>query len=88
MDSSNSNFVRDGWLALLEGKEDVYQNYLKIMKEIAGQEIDPNFLARSKDDLRTDELRAVYVSSLGGSSDANGYGSLNCSGRFLRRRSP
>jgi hypothetical protein len=84
LDSGSDNFVRDGWLALLEGKEDVYTQYLKVLKEIVGKKITPDFWARSKYGLKTDELRAVCVSYLDYSSVADGGNSLDNGGRFLR----
>ena len=84
-DSSNPNFTRNAWMALLEERTDVYTNYLKMLKEIAGRDITPNFWTRSKDNLKTDELRAVYVSNLGYDSDAYGINVLNYLARFLRR---
>jgi hypothetical protein len=86
LDSGSENFVRDVWLALLEGKEDVYTQYLKVLKEIVGKKITPDFWKRQNTE--TDELRAVYVNNLDLNSGADGYNYLVINGRFLRRRSP
>ena len=84
LDRSSPNFVRDGWLALLEGKTDVYANYFKMLKEIAEREINPKFWAYSKEHSKGDDLLAVYVNSFG-YSGVVGSNFLNLSGRFLRR---
>ncbi|MBI4739510.1 hypothetical protein HY772_08295 [Candidatus Woesearchaeota archaeon] len=86
LDSSSNNFARDGWLALLEGKEDVYQNYLGVLKAITGRDIVPYFWERQNTE--KSELRAVYVDDIDSDSNAIDDSSLSYGGRFLRRRSP
>ncbi|MEK6846182.1 MAG: hypothetical protein AABY26_05455 [Nanoarchaeota archaeon] len=82
INSSSPNFVRDAWLALLEGKTDVYQDYLKVLKAASGRDIVPGFWKRQN--TTTDELRASYVVNLDGGSNAVGSNDLDGSGCFLR----
>jgi len=82
LDGSSKTFARDGWLALLEDKEDVYTDYLKVLKEIEGKDITPNFWKRQN--CSKDNLRAVYVNNLNYDSDANGNVSLGYDGCFVQ----
>ncbi len=83
LDSSSPNFVRDGWMTLLEGKTDVYNEYLSVLKAAKGTDIIPTFWVQQN--TAEDQLRAVYVSGLDDDSLAYGDCSLYSSGRFLRR---
>lgn len=83
LDSSSPNFVRDGWMALLEGDSKVYKKYVSVLKAAKGAEIIPNFWVQQN--IAKDQLRAVYVSNLVNFSYAYGNYFLNYSGRFLRR---
>ena len=82
LDGSSQTFARDGWLALLEGKEAVYTKYLKVLKEIKGNDITPNFWKRQN--CSKDNLRAVYVNVLGYDSNANGDSILYGNGCFVQ----
>ena len=82
LDGSSQTFARDGWLALLEGKEAVYTKYLKVLKEIKGNDITPNFWKRQN--CSKDNLRAVYVNNLIDLSFANGDYVLNNDGCFVQ----
>jgi len=84
LDSSSKTFIRDGWLALLEGKTDVYEHYLAVLKTIKGLDIIPNFGVRKN--IAEDELRAVFVNSLDNFSFAIGFNNLFYYGRFLLKR--
>jgi len=86
LDSSSPTVVRDGWLALLEGKTEVYDAYLAMLKLITGRDIVPNFWLQQNP--ATDELRAVCVHDLRNDSDAGGDYDLVSVGRFLCRRNP
>lgn len=88
LDRSSPNFVREGWIDLLEGQEKVYREYLAVLKEIKKQEIIPNFWVLDQDSLKADKLRAVYVSDLDSNSIAYGNGNLGNDSRFLRHSSP
>ncbi|MBI4980107.1 hypothetical protein HZC30_00950 [Candidatus Woesearchaeota archaeon] len=88
LDRSSQNFVREGWIDLLEGQEKVYREYLALLKEIKNQEIIPNFWVLDQDSLKTDKLRAVNVSNLDSNSIAYGNGNLSNDSRFLRRSPP
>ena len=85
-DSSAPNFVHDAWLYLLEGRTDVYTDYLKTLKTITGRDVIPGFWKQQN--TTTDELRAVFVDNLDIISGANGSSYLDNNGRFLRRSSP
>ena len=86
LDSSSPNFVRDGWMTLLEGRTDVYDAYLAMLKSIIGGDVIPKFWLRQNS--ATDELRAVYVHVLDNDCDAYGSYDLYGGGRFLCRRNP
>jgi hypothetical protein len=81
-DSSHPNFVHDGWLYLLEGRTDVYTDYLKILKTITQIDITPGFWKRKN--TSDDELRALYVIDLIIISNVIGNNDLINNGSFLR----
>ena len=83
LNSSSPNFVRDAWMTLLEGKTDVYNEYLSVLKAATGKEITPNFWVQRN--TTTDELRAALVNSLSNDSSVDGGNLLYSGGRFLRR---
>ena len=83
LDSSSKTFARDGWMALLEGKTDVYTEYLQALKAAKGRDVIPNVWIQKN--TNEDQLRAVYVLNLDNNSYANGINGLSNSGRFLRR---
>ena len=83
LDSNNKTFARDAWMALLEGRTDVYTEYLSVLKAAKGKKVIPDFWKRQN--TAADELRAVYVNNLDNYSNASGSNSLSNGGRFLRR---
>ena len=83
LDSNNKTFARDARMTLLEGKTDVYTEYLQVLKAAKGKEVIPGFWVQQNTGV--DQLQAAYVNLLGNYSIANGYNLLNNLGRFLRR---